>query len=204
MAPIARASTLLSSILLVLCQSSALFFLSTATSRAARRRRPLFQTPGIRDDGHLRGPPPAATPSDMDPSTRFALRSDESEMCAPRQKDRENESGDNLFFSPVLRSPRRWSAGIWWQIAPTHPWLPRPPPWPLPPTCLTELDDEGRQRGSGTQRLPPSEHRLRGCATASGPAEGANGRGRLTGCHSQWSSTCGTPPTPRQTSHFLR
>ena len=101
MAAIARASTLLSSILLVLCQSSALFFLSTATSRAARRRRPLFQTPGIRDDGHLRGPPPAATPSDMDPSTRFALRSDESEMCAPRQKDRENQSGDNPFFSRV-------------------------------------------------------------------------------------------------------
>lgn len=114
----------------------------------------MFQTPGIRDDGHLRDPLPAATPSDMDRSTRFALRSDESEMCPPHQKDRENESGDNPFFSPVLRSPRRWSAGIWWQIAPAHPWLPRPPHRPLPPTYLM-VDEDGRSAAGQRDPAPP-------------------------------------------------
>lgn len=112
----------------------------------------MFQTPGIRDSGHLRGPLRAATPSDTDPSTRFVLRSDESEMCPPCQKDRENESEDNPFFSPVLRSPRRWSAGIWWQIAPAHPWLPRPHHRPLPPTCLRGV--RGRRRSAAGQRDP--------------------------------------------------
>ena len=167
----------------------------------------MFQTPGIRDDGHLRDPLPAATPSDMDRSTRFALRSDESEMCPPHQKDRENESGDNPFFSPVLRSPRRWSAGIWWQIAPAHAWLPRPPHRPLPPTCLTGVR---RRWKVSSGAAGPSASLPQSTASGAAPQLLGQQRAPMAEDGSQVATANGVvpvvlPPSPTcQTSHVRR
>lgn len=124
-APISKAPTLPSPVLLARRQRSG--------SLRPEHCRPGAQTEALhgpdcrhREQGHCAGALPEATRSHADPPTPSApgamrLRGDPVRRAGKRNLE-------TALFPSSVKASRRWSTGIWWQVAPAHPWPPRPPP----------------------------------------------------------------------------